>query len=376
MSIKVCLGANDTLYYPRLGGHLWVYLNWALGLRSLGCEVIWLENVRPNTTKDELTRLVAGLKRNLAPYQLDTALTLFAGGKDPFSLTCEDWQPLENATDADLFLNFMHRIPSETLRLFKRSALIDIDPGLLQTWIAQGQIQVTPHDMYFTIGETVGHKDALFPDGRLEWHYTPPCVDLTRWPVSTAPDDAAFSTVSQWYAKEWISDGREWYPNDKRTGFLPYLDLPHLTSQPMELALSLGSDDFERKELEKRGWRVKESHDVTSTPWDYQQYIQSSKGEFSCVKPSCVRFQNAWISDRTLCYLASGKPAVVQHTGPSRFLPDREGLFRFRDLSEAVESLDKIADDYERQARLARELAEQYFDAKKAVGSVLERAVT
>ena len=376
MSFKVCLGANDTLYFPKLGGHLWVYLNWALGLRSLGCDVIWLERVRPSTTEEELTGLVAGLKKNLSPYQLDTAVTLFAGGNDPFSLGGKEWQPLENATDADLFLNFRYGSPRETVRLFKRSALIDIDPGLLQTWVTQGQIQITPHDIYFTIGETVGRKDALFPDGKLEWHYTPPCVDLTYWPVSTTPDGSAFTTVSQWYAKEWVSDGRQWYPNDKRTGFLPYLDLPQLTSQRMELALNLGDGDFERKELEERGWRVKKSEDVSATPWDYQQYVQSSKGEFSCVKPSCVRFQNAWISDRTLCYLASGKPAVVQHTGPSRFLPDEEGLFRFRDLNEAVESLAKITDDYERQARFARELAEQYFDAKKVVGSVLERAIT
>jgi hypothetical protein len=85
--------------------------------------------------------------------------------------------------------------------------------------------------------------------------------------------------------------------------------------------------------------------------------------------------QNAWISDRTLCYLASGKPAVVQHTGASRFLPDAEGLFRFRSLEEAARALSTAESDYERYGRLARALAEEYFDAHKVVGRVLERAL-
>ena len=118
-----------------------------------------------------------------------------------------------------------------------------------------------------------------------------------------------------------------------------------------------------------------DAYAVASTPWDYQRYIQDSRGEFSCVKPACVRLQNAWVSDRTLCYLASAKPAVVQHTGPSRFLPDAAGMFRFRDLLEAARCLEQVAADYERQCRLARALAEEYFDARKVVGRVLERAL-
>jgi hypothetical protein len=136
----------------------------------------------------------------------------------------------------------------------------------------------------------------------------------------------------------------------------------------------LGSDE-ERAELEERGWRVRHSYDVASTPWDYQHYVQESSGEFSCVKPSCVRLQNAWVSDRTLCYLASGKPAVIEHTGPSRFLPDAEGLFRFRTIDEAARALEKLADDYDHQCQLARELAEEHFEARTVVGHVLEQAL-
>src|SRR5256885_12568838 len=98
----------------------------------------------------------------------------------------------------------------------------------------------------------------------------------------------------------------------------------------------------DRQDREGRGWRIRHSGEVAGTPEAYQAYIQKSRGEFSCAKRSCRKFQNAWVSDRTLCYLASGKPAVVQHTGPSSFLPDGEGLFRFSTPKDAARAFDAI----------------------------------
>src|SRR5207247_10728013 len=134
-------------------------------------------------------------------------------------------------------------------------------------------------------------------------------------------------------------------------------------------------DAEDRMRLEEHGWRVRDSREVTGSPEAYRSYIQRSRGEFSAAKPSCMSFQNAWVSDRTLCYLASGQPAVVQHTGPSRYLPDSAGLFRFRDFEEAVRCLEMVEADYEQQCKLARALAEQYFDARKVLTEVLERAL-
>jgi hypothetical protein len=94
------------------------------------------------------------------------------------------------------------------------------------------------------------------------------------------------------------------------------------------------------------------------------------------VKPSCVRFQNAWISDRTLCYLASGRPALVEDTGPSAFLPNDGGLLRFRDLDEAVAAVERVETDYARQCQAARALAETYFDAPKVLASLMDRALS
>ena len=114
---------------------------------------------------------------------------------------------------------------------------------------------------------------------------------------------------------------------------------------------------------------------MSATPDDYRAYLQRSKGEFSCVKAYCPQFVNSWTSNRTVCYLASGKPAVVQYTGPSRFLPDAEGLFRFRCLDEAAAALNAIEADYERHCRAARALAEEFFDARRVVQRIFERAL-
>jgi hypothetical protein len=393
MSITVCLSPMKTLSYPQGGGHLWVFLNWALGLRALGCEVIWLEMVSqqesaralrrsglvasPDSLAREMQTEVATLKSRLERFGLAGCLALHPSDgeilPEEVRRGCLD---LEAAAEADLLLNQRYNLPSEVVERFRRSALVDIDPGLLQTWLSAGSISVAHHDVYFTIGETVGQAGARFPDAGLKWHYTPPPVYLPEWPPARANGMAPYTTVSQWWGEEWMDVEGEPYRNDKRTAFLEYVELPSRTSTQLELALLLGrSDEEERRHLEERGWKVRHAWDVSSEPEDYRAYIQRSRGEFSCVKPSCVWLENAWISDRTLCYLASAKPAVVQHTGPSRFLPDSEGLFRFRTLEEAALALSAVESDYERHCRLARELAEEHFDARKVIGRVLERAL-
>jgi hypothetical protein len=377
MSHTICLVAS-TLYYPTGGGHLWAYLNWALGMRAAGCRVIWLEPVKPTTPAAELHAYVAILKSRLAPYGLADEVALCSETAVP--LTSEQLGsclPLAAAAEAaDLLLNQKYALPAELVQQFRRSALLDIDPGLTQMWLSQGLIHPAPHDVYFTIGETVGQPGARFPSAGLPWQYTPPCIFLDAWPVTSAPATAPFTTISHWYMDLWETDQDGLYQNDKRNGFLPYLELPRHTPAALELAIFLGSQDqADRELLQGHGWRVADSQQVAATPAGYQQYIQQSSGEFSCVKPSCIRQQNAWISDRTLCYLASGKPVVVQHTGPSRFLPDAAGMFRFQTMPEAIRSFETIAADYDQHSQLARALAAEYFDARRVAASLLERAL-
>ena len=375
MSITVWLAAS-TLSYPQGGGHLWVYLNWALGLRALGCRVVWLEAVDPEMPVHEVQELTLALKRRLERQGLAECLALCSKNGEPLPrAVAERCLDIEAAAEAHLLLNLAYDIPPQVVERFQRSALMDIDPGLLQIWMSMGQLNVAQHDLYFTTGETVGTPAARFPHCNLQWHYTPPAVFLPEWPPTPADPMAPYTTVSNWWG-EWVELQGESFNNDKRTSFLEYANLPSRTAVQLELALCLGSDEHEEwRFLEQRGWRIRHAEDVSSIPEQYRTYIQRSRGEFSCAKPSCMRLQNAWISDRTLCYLASAKPAVVQHTGKSGFLPDAEGLFRFRSLEEAARALYAVESDYERQCSLARGLAGEYFDAQKVVRSVLERAV-
>jgi glycosyltransferase involved in cell wall biosynthesis len=277
----------------------------------------------------------------------------------------------------DLLLNFNYHLSQDVVSAARRSALVDIDPGLLQFWISHGFISPAAHDVYFTTGETIGARSALIPDCGIGWVQIHPPVCLDLWPYTYDARAEAFTTVSSWWGEEdYVGDPESYYDNTKRAAFLDFIDLPRRTEQPLELALFLAeSDQADRTSLEDRGWRVRHSRDVAGTPEQYRAYVQRSRGEFSWAKTSCMKFQNAWISDRSLCYLASGKPVVVQHTGPSSFLPDGEGMFRYRTLADAARAFDSINADYERQCRLARRLAEEHFDAEVVVSRILEQAL-
>ena len=363
MRRTICLSGSNL--GPEVGGHLWVHFNWALGLRALGCRVIWLEVVRSGADPAETRQRAAALRRTLENFGLAESLAT-----EP---AAEGYLDLDAATDADLLLDLGYSTETKMIQRFRRSALVDIDPGLTQCWTSEGQMTVAPHDVYFTIGETVGTAAARFPDCGLQWHYTPPPVFLPAWPPAPADAQAPYTTVSSWWGR-WVLSGSESYCNDKRTSFLEYIELPSRTARRLELALALGGAQEERQSLERHGWIVREASQVSATAEQYRAYIQASRGEFSCAKPSCMRLATAWISDRTICYLASGKPAVVQHTGPSRFLPDAHGLFRFHDLDEAAAALEAVEANYERHARAARVLAAEHFDAEKVLASVLDRA--
>ena len=376
MSTTICLAAN-TIYYPKGGGHFWVYLNWALGFRSIGCNVIWLEFIDSGQPTGGIREHAAILQNKLSAYGFEDNLALadINGLEIPAELHSFAMDIEMAAARSDLIVNQFYGLPLHILGRFRRSALLDIDPGLLQHWMHHKLINVQKHDIYFTIGETVGRPDALFPDCGIKWKYSPPAVSLQQWTVAPAPGNAAFTTISHWNMESYQEEHGQYYRNDKRSGFLPFLKLPKKNRIPLELAICLGEDEnLERDELDNFGWIVKDSQIVASTPQLYQHYIQNSLGEFSCVKPSCVKLQNAWISDRTICYLASGKPAVIEYTGRSSFLPDNAGILRFRNFDEALKCLDEVLLNYDKHMACARALAEEYFDAKKVAKHLLEKA--
>jgi len=373
--LTVCLGTANTLRYPQ-GGHLWVFLNWAAGFRANGVRVIWLDVIDARDSRTAIGQAIDTLKARLAPFGLSEAVALVGpdghSSPDMGSLGCLG---VEEAAAADLLFDVRYNLPACLVKQFRKTAFLDIDPGILQRAIGLGRVTLAPHDVYFTISETVGQPGAR-PSSEHEWVHVPPCVSTEDWPSSPPPPGGAFTTVSHWEMKEWIveEDG-SYYKNDKRSGFLPFLDLPRRVAPPIELAIHLAGNEAERMTLEAHGWRVREAHDVAGSPLEFQRYVQSSRGEFGCAKPAYVKMRTSWISDRSLCYLASGRPVIVQDTGPTRYLSGREGVLRFGTLDEAVECFRAVEADYGGHCIAARALAEEHFAASKVAARVLERSL-
>ncbi len=385
---QVAISPYRATKYLDRAGNFWVYLQYALGLQAVGCDVWWLERLEE---PGQGTRSGLQAPAHVQAELLAGTLERFGLRNPPLLYTEKEgaqdfdpaWVGLEPAAaervigTCELLLNFHQKIHPELLARFDRSALVDIDPGLLQYWISSGQLAVPPHDLYLTTGETVGTSRALFSDCGHDWIHIRPPVFLDEWPYSPETRDAAFTSVSSWYASEYIvePDG-SWWDNNKRVQWLELLGLPGRTGEALELATFFGEKDgHERDLLDRHGWTVRHAGEVAGTPESYRAYVQSSRGELSPAKPSCMRFQNAWISDRTLCYLASGKPAVVQDTGPSELIPFGEGIVRFSSADEAVAALAEVRADYARHARAARDIAESVFDARDVAREILEGAL-
>jgi len=379
-TIVIC--THNVLGASEWGGHMWVYLQYIESLRRLGCDVYWLEDLNSEKESKKDSNPVGNLARKLDGFGLSDKLIIFrkieeAGGGSPeieFLSTTQAQGEFIFAR-AELLLNFCYFLGPEILSRFRRTALVDIDPALLQFWMSTGQITVHSHDLYFTTGETVGVAGSLIPDCGLPWRRIRPPICLEQWPYAEVPCSEVFTTVSNWSGYDWLLENGVLVENTKRVAFLPFKDLPRHTSQPLELALWI-LDEEERQLMQDHGWHIRDSGEVAGTPERYRSYIQQSRGEFSCAKPSCLKWQNAWISDRTLCYLASGRPVVVQDTGPSAILPSGPGMFRFSNIEEAVQALAAVNEDYPRQRRAARELVETYFDGRHILAGLLDEALS
>lgn len=379
MSATIVLSAFDVLQYPRGGGHFSAYLQYVHGLRAHGCDVWWLEELSSTGDSDADRRTAEQLSARLADEGLPGRLIVYSSllTHGCCWLTPGAAEAEAVIARAELLLNFRYEIDPDLLARFRRTALVDIDPGLLQLWIAGGHLQIAPHDFYFTTGDTVGTSAARFPSCGLDWIHIRPPVSLDEWPYAREEAAQVFTTVSGWSSDEWLPDADAcdgaWYPNSKRASFLEYLSLPRFANVPLELALSV--DDSEREDvslLEHNGWRVRIAADVAGVPAAYRAYVKSSAGELSCAKPSCMRLRNGWVSDRTICYLASGRPAVVQDTGPNESLDGGLGVLRFSTLEQAAEALGSACADYENHRSAAREVAETYFDARDVARRILD----
>jgi len=357
---------------------MWAFLNWALGLRANGCRVIWMESVRPHAPPDEVDADVGTLVRRLSKFALGDSLVVVERDGTPVETPFAS-MPVAAAMDAELLVNLGYDLAPSFVRRFRRSAFVDVDPGLTQLWVSQGSLAVARHDVHFTYGENVGTGNPLVPDCGIEWQYTPPPVFLPEWPVCAAESDAPYTTVSSWWdADAWISINGTWVDNSKRSALLPYLDLPLNVDAKFELAIPITDDDADRRDhllLRQHGWSVRRAAEVSATPEDYRRYVQTSRGEFSCMKAGYSLLRTAWMGERALNYLATGKPVLLQDTGSSRMICDEGGVLRFRDLPDAVRCCRDAERDYARHCAAARRTVEEFFDAQRVTRDFLQRAM-
>jgi hypothetical protein len=206
------------------------------------------------------------------------------------------------------------------------------------------------------------------PTGDLEWRHTRPPVVLDEWPVSAQEALDRFTTVASWRG----AYGPVQY-NGKTYGlkvheFRRIIDLPQRTGHKFEIALQIHPAD--KKDLDALlayGWQISDPQKAADSPDAFRQFVQRSGAEFSVAQGVYVDTRSGWVSDRTVRYLASGKPALVQDTGIRRNYPVGEGLLVFGDINEAIEGANRIARDYKTHCRAARRIAEEYFASDKVI---------
>jgi len=357
---------------PLNGGEAWVRMSWVRGLRRLGHDVCFVEQIAASSCVDSAgqaapfersvnRRTFESVVESLAPGC--PAALLCDGGRASIGLGFEDvvaW-----AGDAELLVNISGHLEIEAIKSRpRRRAYVDVDPGFTQIWANAGAgARLEDHDAYFTVGGNIGTPDCPIPTGGLDWLPMPPPVTLEDWQAPAARHDR-FTTVATWRSPLGIlAHGKVEY-RGKHHQWRRMLELPRLAGQEFEIALDMHPDDSDdRAALEANGWRLVDPRSVAGDPLAFRSYVQGSAAEFSVAHPVYVDTASGWLSDRTVRYLASGRPALVQDTGAGKRYPLGRGLVPFRTMEEAVAGAAAIAADYEAHARAASSLAETYFDS-------------
>ncbi|MDP8930958.1 MAG: glycosyltransferase [Actinomycetota bacterium] len=364
-----------------VGGHAWVDLQYLLGLRAMGHDVFYLEDSGPGSwvydwqaeqLTTDLSYPTAYVRECLEPLGFADRW-IYRSGDVAAGMALEAFAAVCDSAD----LLIVRGAPLERWRPeYDRPArriYIDSDPGFNQMRLASGHPYLTSTvqrcERVFTIGQRIGTRDCAVPTVGRTWIRTVPPVALAHWPWA---DEYAtdFTTVMQWHSYDTVVHAGVGYGN-KSWEFARFLHLPSLTPQPFRVAMSGGDLDY----LHGHGWKVETGWSVSRTPRSYGQFIRESKAEFAVAKHGYVATGGGWVSDRTTCYLASGRPALVQDSGLAGCLPTGEGLLTFRDAGEALAGVAAINDDYEHHRRAARRLAEEHFAADDVLAGLLEAAM-
>jgi hypothetical protein len=369
---------------PFNGGEAWVRLSWLLGLRRLGFEVCFVEQLTSADCVDldggpaefATSANRAHFEAVVAEFGLDGQAGLLCdGGRESSGLGLAAIR--ERAADADLLVNISgHLTIGEILRRPRQRLYLDLDPGFTQAWHADRNLdfEVAAHDHYATVGLNVGKPACPIPDCGVAWIQTLPPVLLDEWPATAAPAvPPRFTTVASWRSPygQLELDGRTM--GLKHHQFRRLIELPERVEGPeFELALEIhAGDDADRLTLEDHGWAIVDPRAVAATPQGFRDYLSASTAEFSVAQGVYVESGSGWFSDRTAAYLATGRPALVQDTSLGAELRPGEGMLTFSTLDEAVAGAERIAADPSGHAGAARRFAEEHLDSDLVIARLL-----
>jgi hypothetical protein len=372
---------SGTIGLSGLGGQAWAVLQYLLGFRALGHDVYYLEDCGRSSW-------VYVWETEEWTHELDYPAAYVHACLEPFGLG-DRWiyrdnyrslgMPLERflgvCAHADLLL--MRATPFWTWRPEyeqpRRRAFLDVDPGFTQIILANGDrgwLEGVAHaERRFTYGQHIGEPHCPAPDTGGPWLKTRPPVFLPEWPVVSG-DGTCFTSVMRWQGyKEVTWNGAAYGQRDKE--FPAYLDLPRRTSQKFLIAQMGAKPEL----LTGHGWEVALGEVVSRTPASYREFIGESRAEFSVPKNGYVKMRGGWFSDRSACYLASGRPVLIEDTGLGGWLPVGEGLLTFRNADEALAGVDAINADYSRHRQAARRIAEEHFATDQVLPKLIEEAM-
>jgi hypothetical protein len=360
---------------PHQGGASWAVLQYVAGLEALGHDVVLVEPVAGRDGADPLAggSQVVAYFRSLGLLGGRAAL-LAAGEERTVGLPFEGLAAF--AAEADLLINVSGMLRDERLlEPVPVRAFLDLDPGFNQVWHVIGEdMGLDLHTHWVTVGQALGRVGCPVPPCGREWIATLPPVALDRWPVATAPPDRdAFTSVGHWRSYGSIDHGGIHY-GQRAHSLRELIDLPQLSDSCFQLALGIHpAEERDLEALRGNGWQLLDPHEVAGSPERYAEFIRGSKAELSIAKSGYVAARTGWFSDRSACYLASGRPVVAQETGFSDFLPTGEGLLAFATTAEAVEAVAAVESDLSSHGRAARDIAEEHLDARKVLTRLLER---
>ena len=363
-------------------GNAWAFLQYVLGFRRLGVDTYYVEHIEPQRCIDPHWKAAPFLdSANVAFFRAvmerfalsDHAALLEWDGTAHAGLSHRDVERL--ARDTDLFVNISGRFHlSSVLAAARRRMYIDGDPGFVQIWQQQYGIDMNlrGHETHVTVGLNLGAPDGPLPTCGIDWHTTLPPVVLSEW-TTTAPPGDTYTTVADWRGYSPVEWRGVWY-GQKAEEFMRIVELPRHVKAPLELCLAIHPDEPDLPKLTANGWRLSAPRAHCATPDTYRDYIRGSRGEFTVVKHGYAAGRTGWFSDRSACYLAAGRPVIVQDTGIGAHVPTGEGVLTFTDLDTAAAAVERVERDYAKHATAAAAFARQHLDSDRVLPRLLELA--